>query len=176
MMTWLTQILYSEKRSLIPLIFGIAHVAAELEIKVQYKRFLHRSHFGLLLQFHEKHRWGGEVGNMKILNISHVYWGIFSEQKIDHFLSLCLPQSKRKKWLLIAGGNSFTDKKTLFWWMNFLTPFPVFSPVLLAEREAATSCVSAHLIASVSQPQIQLGMCNNCKYSPLELAASAWWV
>lgn len=128
-MTWLTQILYSEKRSLIPLIFGIAHVAAELEIKVQYKRFLHRSHFGLLLQFHEKHRWGGEVGNMKILNISHVYWGIFSEQKIDHFLSLCLPQSKRKKWLLIAGGNRALQTKKLYFDEWIFSLLFLFSPL-----------------------------------------------
>lgn len=117
----------------------------------------------------------GEGGNMTILNISHVHWGIFSEQKKDNFLSFCLPQNKRKKIAVNSWRQqSFTDKKALSWQLIFLTPFPVFSPVLLVGRGGATSCMSAHLIAraSASQPQIQLGMWDNYKYSPSDRIGS----
>lgn len=121
----------------------------------------------------------GEGGNMTILNISHVHWEIFSEQKKDYFLSFCLPQNKILKMVFNSWRQqSFTDKKALFWQMNFLTPFPVFSPIPLVGREGATNCVCTHLIAraSASQHQIQLGMCNNYKYSSLDRIGSQYLV
>lgn len=91
-----------------------------------------------------------------------------SKRKIIFYLSVSHKiKEKGKKRLLIAGGNELYRQKS-FILTNFLTSFPVFFPVLLAGRDGATSCVSALLIAraSVSQPQIQLGMWDNSKYSP----------
>lgn len=128
-MRWLTRILsilYSEKGSLISVIFDIVHGAAELEMNVQYRMFLYRCYSIIVISWKTQVREG-----IRWFLIFHISTEGFSQSKrsFSIFLSISHKIEKKKKRLLIAGGNRALQAKMLYFDRWIFSLLFLFSPL-----------------------------------------------